>query len=229
MKLIRYMIPFYLIVFLLTVILTHWGNRAVTAMAESSPLKDRKCIIIDAGHGGVDGGATSCTGTLESQINLEIALRLDDLLHLLGHDTKMIRREDISVYTEGETIAAKKVSDLKQRAKLVNETENAVLISIHQNYFSDSRYDGAQVFYSSNDASRILSEHLQSGFRATGSKRSVKPASGVYLMEHVNCTAVLVECGFLSNPTEEAKLRSDSYQKIVAIVIAVSVNTYLNA
>lgn len=119
MKLFRKLAPFYLLVLLAAVALTHWGSRAVTTMAESAPIDDRICIIIDAGHGGVDGGATSCTGVLESKINLEIALRLNDLLHLLGHDTKMVRKSDISVYTEGETIAAKKVSDLKQRVLII--------------------------------------------------------------------------------------------------------------
>ena len=208
--------------------MTHYGSRAATTMAESAPIKDRYCIIIDAGHGGVDGGATSCSGVLESQLNLEIALRLNDLLNLLGFDTKMIRTEDISVYTEGETIAAKKVSDLKQRVKLVNGTENAVLISIHQNYYSESRYHGAQVFYSVHETSKQLSVQLQKGFAATGSTRSAKPADGVYLMEKVKCPAALVECGFLSNPTEEAKLRSAEYQKIIAAVIAASMSTFLN-
>jgi N-acetylmuramoyl-L-alanine amidase len=164
-KLIRSFAPFYLAVILVTFLIVQWGNRTVTVMSESAPLTDRHCIIIDAGHGGVDGGATSCTGVLESQINLEIAIRLNDLLHLLGHDTKMIRTTDISVYTEGQTIAAKKVSDLKQRVKVINETANALVLSIHQNYFADSRYSGAQGHYTetaqrvsvSSEIARLLS------------------------------------------------------------------------
>ena len=227
MKLFQKLLPFYIFVILAALLLTHWGSSTVTTMAESSPLQDRYCIIIDAGHGGVDGGATSCTGVLESQLNLEIALRLNDLLHLLGHDTKMIRTEDVSVYTEGQTIAAKKISDLKQRVKLVNDTENAILISIHQNYFGDERYSGAQVFHSNNEESKNLSVLLQKGFIATGSKRNVKQTDGVYLMEHVNCPAVLVECGFLSNHAEEAKLRNYDYQKIIAMVIASGISIFL--
>ena len=227
MKLFQKLLPFYIFVILAALLLTHWGSSTVTTMAESAPLQDRYCIIIDAGHGGVDGGATSCTGVLESQLNLEIALRLNDLLHLLGHDTKMIRTEDVSVYTEGQTIAAKKISDLKQRVKLVNDTENAILISIHQNYFGDERYSGAQVFHSNNEESKNLSVLLQKGFIATGSKRNVKQTDGVYLMEHVNCPAVLVECGFLSNHAEEAKLRKYDYQKIIAMVIASGISIFL--
>ncbi len=228
MKLFRKLLPFYILVILAALLLTHWGSHAVTTMAESAPIEGRTCIIIDAGHGGVDGGATSCTGVLESQLNLEIAMRLEDLMHLLGHATQMIRRSDISVYTEGETIASKKVSDLKQRVKLVNETGNALLISIHQNYFTDGRYSGAQVFYSNHNESKPLSELVQKGFSITGSTRNVKPAKGVYLMEHVNCPAILVECGFLSNNAEEAKLRTAEYQKLLAAIITASVNRYLN-
>jgi len=125
----RSFVPFYVLVFTGCLMLTVFGSKMVTVMSESAPLEGRHCIVIDAGHGGVDGGATSCTGVLESNLNLEIALRLNDLLRLLGYDTTMIRTTDESVYTQGETIAAKKVSDLKQRVKIVNETENALLIS----------------------------------------------------------------------------------------------------
>jgi N-acetylmuramoyl-L-alanine amidase len=186
-------------------------------------------IIIDAGHGGVDGGATSCTGALESQINLEISLRLNDLCHLLGMETKMIRTTDISVYTEGQTISQKKVSDLKHRVQIINETPNATVISIHQNYFSDGKYSGAQVFYPKDEASRQLAEAMQLAFAVTGSTRSVKPSQGVYLMEHIRCPGVLVECGFLSNPQEEAKLRSPEYQKLLCCVIVSTLSTAGNA
>ena len=192
--------------------------------------KPHYTIIIDAGHGGVDGGATSCTGIYESQINLEIALRLDDLMHLFGYDTKMIRTTDISVYTEGETIAAKKVSDLKHRVSLVNETNNGILVSIHQNQFSDSRYSGAQVFYSKNGQSRLLAEQLQSAFIAdlnVGSSRMAKPANGIYLMEKITKPGVLIECGFLSNFKEEAALRDQKYQKKLCSVIAATLSSYL--
>lgn len=225
-------LPIYLLVFSVFVLAALWGSRTVTVMAENAPLEGRKCIIIDAGHGGEDGGATSCTGILESAMNLEIALRLDDLFHLLGYDTAMIRTTDISVYTQGETIAQKKVSDLKQRVKIVNETENALLVSIHQNIFPDSRYSGAQVFYASNSDSEALAKLLQSAFVETvnpGSSRKSKKADGVYLMQNIDCTGVLVECGFLSNPEEEAKLRSAGYQKQLCCVIAATVSTYLSA
>lgn len=208
-----------------------WGSRAITVISENMPVERQHCIIIDAGHGGEDGGATSCTGKLESSFNLEISLRLNDLLHLLGYDTAMIRTSDVSIYTKGETIAQKKVSDLKERVRIANETENALLLSIHQNTYPESRYSGAQVFYANTAGSQQLAKELQSSFTTTvnqGSNRKSKKADGIYLMEHISCTGILVECGFLSNPEEEARLRSMEYQKKICCVIASSVSTYLS-
>lgn len=209
----------------------YWGSRATTAVAQMIPMERNHTVIIDAGHGGVDGGATSCSGKLESAFNLEISLRLNDLMHLLGVHTKMIRTSDVSVYTQGETIAAKKVSDLKNRVAIVNETENAVLLSIHQNTFPDGRYSGAQVFYAPKGEGQQLAELLQSALVQTinpGSNRKSKKADGVYLMEHIENCGVLIECGFLSNVEEEAKLRSDIYQKQLCCVIAITVCNYLD-
>ena len=227
----RSFVPFYVLVFTGCLMLTVFGSRVVTVMSESTPLEGRRCIVIDPGHGGVDGGATSCTGVLESKLNLEIAMRLNTLLQLLGYDTSMIRTTDESVYTQGETIAAKKVSDLKQRVKLVNETDNALLISIHQNQFTDSQYSGAQVFYTNSANSERLAKNLQATLITSlnpGSNRQAKKASGIYLMEHIECTGILVECGFLSNPEEEAKLRDSEYQKKLCSIIAVTVGNHLD-
>jgi len=206
-------------------------SQIVTVTAEKAPLLKRHTVIIDAGHGGEDGGAVSCTGIPESKLNLEIALKLRDLLALLGFDTLMIRTTDSSVSTEGETIAARKVSDLKSRVNMVNEMENCILLSIHQNYFSDSKYSGAQVFYGNKPDSRQLAESLQSAFITTvnpGSKRRIKAADGIYLMQHVSCPAVLVECGFLSNYEEESLLRTNSYQQKICCVITACVSQYIN-
>lgn len=208
-----------------------WGSRAVSTLAENSPFPRSACIIIDAGHGGVDGGATSCSGNLESQYNLQIALRLEDLLHLLGFETKMIRREDISVYTKGETIAQKKVSDLKERLRIANETPGALYLSIHQNYFSDSRYSGAQVFYPDTEGSADLARQMQADLCTAlnpSNHRQIKKCSGVYLMDRLPCTGVLIECGFLSNPQEDAKLRDPAYQQKLCAVIATSVGSFLS-
>ncbi len=220
----------YAATILLTLTLTSVGSRAVTAISQNLPLEREHCFIIDPGHGGVDGGATSCTGKLESSFNLEIGLRLRDLLHFLGYQTKLVRSEDISIYTEGETIARKKMSDLKERVRICAETDGAILLSIHQNTFPDSRYSGAQIFYAATEGSEELAKCLQRNFSATlnpGSKRDTKKAEGIYLMEHISCPGVLIECGFLSNPEEEAKLRSAEYQKDICCVIAATAAEFI--
>ena len=225
-------VPFYLFVVLICIIVAGGGSSAVDVVSQNIPVERQHRIVIDAGHGGVDGGATSCTGVLESQINLEIALRLDDLMHLLGYDTVMIRKTDTSVYTQGQTIAAQKVSDLKERVRIVNQTENAILISIHQNTFSDSRYGGAQVFYAKDEDSRQLANQIQNDlirYLNPESHRKPKKASGIYLMDHIDHTGVLVECGFISNPEEEAKLRNNAYQKKLCCVIVSSLSQVINA
>lgn len=230
LKVITSTVLFYLLIISIFMAAAYWGSAATTAIAQMIPLERQNTVVIDAGHGGPDGGATSCTGRVESSYNLEIALRLNDLMHLMGIHTKMVRTTDISIYTQGETIAAKKVSDLRNRVTLVNETENALLLSIHQNTFSDSRYSGAQVFYAQKAESKQLAEHLQASFCQTlnpGSNRKAKKADGIYLMERIERNGVLIECGFLSNIEEESKLRNPEYQKKICCVIAATVGQFL--
>ncbi len=223
------LLPFYLLAVIVFIGIAQLGSESVSAAVQNTPVQRRHCYVIDPGHGGIDGGATSCTGVLESAINLQIALKLNDLMHFLGYETVMIRTTDTSIYTSGNTIAAQKISDLKERARIVNETENGILISIHQNTFSDSRFGGAQVFYSDAD-SRHLAEKLQTAFAQTvnpGSSRKCKTSKGIYLMEHIERTGLLIECGFLSNPQEEAQLRSSDYQNKLCCVIAATVTDTL--
>jgi len=225
------LLPLYLCTVLILIIIAHGASRAVTTVSETAPIQSRNCVIIDAGHGGVDTGATSYTGRYESHINLEIALRLEKLMHLLGYKTKMIRDEDISIHTQGTTIAQKKVSDLKKRVDLVNSETNSILISIHQNHFSDSRYYGPQVFYPNNNESAVLAKKMQTSLVSSlcpTSNRKAKQAKGVYLMEKIQSTGILIECGFLSNPEEESKLTDASYQKKLCSVIASTYSSFIN-
>lgn len=204
-------------------------SRSVTVLSEQTPLERKHCYIIDAGHGGVDGGATSCTGILESNMNLQIAMRLDDMMRLLGMQTKMIRTEDISVYTDGQTIAAKKVSDLKERVRLIQEEENPILVSIHMNHFTDSRYFGPQVFYANTDSSKEIATGLQNALKINlvpNNNRQPKAADGVYLLQHIRCPGVLIECGFISNFEENARLNDPQYQKKLCAVIAANLSGF---
>lgn len=181
--------------------------------------------VVDPGHGGEDGGAVSVTGVPESQINLAIAKRLDALLGFYGENSYLMREEDISLHDpEAETLREKKVSDLHNRAETVQALEGAVLVSIHQNIFSQSQYHGSQVFFAPTQDSQALAESFQQAIQANlqpDNSRQAKPiGDNVYLMNHVDCPAVLVECGFLSNPEEEAMLRQEGYQTKLAAVLA---------
>ena len=228
---IFFLIMSYIFVFGGLILFGILGDRGATAASLTAPLENRHCFIIDAGHGGIDGGAVSCTGVHESKLNLEISLRLNDLMHLLGYDTKMIRTEDISIYTQGNSIAGRKASDLKERVRIVNETENGILLSIHQNHYSDSIYSGGQMFYPKTEDSQELANLLQTAFVTSlnpGSNRKAKPVEGLYLMKHIQKTGVLIECGFLSNYQEEYQLRQPDYQKNICCVIASVCGQFLN-
>jgi len=190
---------------------------------------DMRMIVIDAGHGGEDGGAVSITGISESVYNLQIATCLNDLFNLIGVKTYMLRTTDCDLHIEGTTIAQRKASDLKQRVNTVNQFRNAILISIHQNYFEDYRYSGLQTFYR-NDASKALAEQIQASYKSfisPTSRRLSQKKTGVYLLENASCKAVLVECGFLSNREEEARLKTLHYQQKLASVIVHAVMTEL--
>lgn len=221
---------FYVMVVSLFLFGTFLGNQTVATISEMIPVERLHRIVIDAGHGGEDGGAVSCSGRNESNFNLQIALRMNDLLHLLGYDTVMIRTTDTSVYTAGQTISQKKVSDLKQRVRIVERTNNALLLSIHQNTFPEEKYSGAQVFYAQTTGSEELAKLLQDDLVSTlnpGSSRKAKQGSGIYLLDKISATGVLVECGFLSNQEEEAKLRTPDYQKQLCCVISTGLARFL--
>lgn len=182
-------------------------------------------LVLDPGHGGEDGGAVAADGTVESGINLAIAHRLEQTARLLGIRCVMTRREDISIHDQSaQTLRQKKASDLKNRVALCNATENAVLLSIHQNSLPQSpRVHGAQVFYNGQPGSEALAQAIQKALNDTvngDSPRSPKLLNtGVYLMEHTRCPGVLVECGFLSNPGETGQLRDPAHQTKLALVI----------
>lgn len=231
MKKVWNMIAVYSLIILALFLGVKLGNNAVTVLSEGRPADRLHCIVIDPGHGGEDGGAVSRSGFPESTYNLEISLRLNDLLNLIGYQTEMIRTNDVSVYTGGDTLSQKKASDLQERVRRINKTDGAVLLSIHQNYFSDDRYSGAQVFYAGTAGSEPLAKQLQAAFTSTvnpGSNRQAKKSSGIYIMEHIQCPGVLIECGFLSNAAEEVRLKDPAYQKKLCCVIATTVSQHLS-
>lgn len=182
-------------------------------------------IVVDAGHGGIDGGAVAKDGTEEKGINLAIAQKLDIMLRAFGATTVMTRSEDISIHdSSAATIKAQKISDIHNRLKLVNDTPNSILISIHQNFFEQPQYHGMQVFYSKNTAeSQTMAQHIQTATATllqTDNQRKIKPGeSNLYLLHKATHPSVLVECGFMSNVEENSQLKQAAYQKQLAFCI----------
>lgn len=200
------------------------GGRQAEPVSAAVDLNGKPTLILDAGHGGEDGGASTASGEKESDINLAIVLKTQALMTFLGEEPRLTRDRDISLHSEGsETIRQKKVSDLKNRVSMVESIPNALLVSVHQNHFTDSRYKGCQVFFNSGDQNRQWGERAQEIFRQTlapDNDRKAKPMpDGIYLFEHVSCPAILVECGFLSNGEESALLTTDHYQRSVAMAL----------
>ena len=194
--------------------------------AFSTAEKPHVTVVIDPGHGGEDGGAVSPGGVQESHINLALSKRLRDLLCFAGIPTVMTREEDVTICDEGlGTIRARKASDIRNRVAIVNGTENAVLLSIHQNSLPSSTVThGAQVFWNQQEGAEALAEAIQTSLNGSinvGNEKHTKQIPPtVYLMNHVTVPAVLVECGFLTNQEETRRLQDETYQRALAVSIA---------
>ncbi len=193
--------------------------------ATVSSMFSSRTIIIDAGHGGEDGGAVAVTGDIESHINLAIALKLEQLLLFYGIEPVLLRETDVSLHDEGlETVKERKTSDLKNRVAMVNEIGDGLLISIHQNFYTESKYTGAQVFYTDDlSQTQELAVSMQSLFQEhldpTNNRASKVVDPSLYLLNHIQLPALLIECGFLSNETEARLLASDDYQQSIACIL----------
>lgn len=232
-KLIYVVLP--LIISVLIFICTLTLRNPISAVKSTKQNANQPIVIIDAGHGGFDGGAVSDDGTVEKDINLSIALYLQEYLAIFNIKTIMIRETDCSVEDNGlNTIRQKKSSDLHNRMKIMEETDNAVFVSIHQNKFPDGKYSGTQVFYSpkTKDESQVLAQTIQDYIVNTlqkDNKRQIKECgTSVFLMYNAVKPAVLVECGFLSNYEETQRLKSSEYQKKIAFCIAMGIQNYLS-
>lgn len=184
-------------------------------------------VVVDAGHGGEDGGAVSPDGVEEERLNLEIAIRVNDLLRFAGQGTVMTRREDIAIADPDlATVRQRKASDLKNRVEIVNGTENAVLLSIHQNSLPSSAVThGAQVFWNRQEGAEELAEAVQETLNScvnSGNEKEPKRIPDtIYLMKNIRAPGIIVECGFLSNAAETARLQEASYQlKLAAAIVA---------
>ncbi len=188
-------------------------------------------LILDAGHGGEDGGAVSVTGTKESQLNLEIALKADQMCGFYGIPSHMLRDTDVSLKDpKATTLSEMKRSDLKNRVKQIEQVPDGVLISIHQNYYAGANNQGAQVFFAPTLESERWAGQMQNLLKQNlnpENRREIKQIpKSIYLMNHISCPAILIECGFLSSPEEAAKLEDESYQRRIAATMLSSYMTY---
>ena len=190
-----------------------------------------KVILIDPGHGGIDGGAKSKTGTIEKDINLQISLKLRDNLEEKGYKVYMTRDNDEGLYEKGNTVKEKKREDLNRRVEMKKETECDIFVSIHQNMFPQSKCYGAQVWYASNENSYNLATVVQESIKQKvkdNYKRVAKPAAEAYLIlrDKHEGASILVECGFLSNPDEESRLKSEDHQNLIVEGISDGIDKY---
>ena len=213
------------------------GRRVeVTAPASAETERKRIGIVIDAGHGGEDGGASGADGTAEKNVNLAIAKDIDSLSTLFGIPTAMTRHEDELLYDrygEFDDYTGKKKSlDLKNRLRFAYECDGELFLSVHTNKFPDPSVRGLQVWYSPNDpgsarAAGVIQDYLNSNFQPDRTKSPKEATSAIYLLHNIKTPAALVECGFLSNGEELEKLKTDGYRADVACVIMCSAAEYL--
>lgn len=207
------------------------GNEAVDAVSDTTEYK-APVIVLDPGHGGEDGGASSNNGLVEKDLNLEVSRLCALLLEMGGCDVKMTRQTDTllyDMYDDREDYKGyKKTYDLRNRLRFTNEAEGDVLVSIHMNKFFQSQYSGLQVYYSpNNDNSKLLADGIKNTVRQNlqpdNERETKKATSSIYLLKNVDIPAVLVECGFLSNEIESQKLATTDYRRDLASALTASI------
>ena len=207
-----------------------YGEDIINASTDS--VLRNKIVIIDAGHGGEDPGATGVNGVYEKDLNLQIALEMGRVFEDKGYTVVYTRTDDRLLYTEEENIhGIRKISDLKNRCKVGDKYPEALFISVHMNSFGSSKYSGLQVYYTeNNDDSRLLADAIQNKVAEDiqkDNKRVIKPGKNMYILENISNTAVLIECGFLTNEAECKKLSQKEYQKELSFSIVCGIIEYI--
>ena len=230
----KIVIPILLIV---TIITSYIICKKITVKKKSTEVNatpsTSKVIVLDAGHGKPDEGAVGIYGTTEEAINLKITLKLKALLEESGAQVILTRSDENGIYSsECTTIKSKKVSDIKNRVKIGNNSSADIFVSIHLNKIPQNQYWGWQTFYKDGDEnSKFLATSIQNNLNETISsenKRVPMKLNNVYIMKHVEIPIALVECGFLSNKEEASKLVTDEYQDKIAWGIYDGIMDYFN-
>lgn len=215
-----------ILLFIVTITALLWSEQDTPASTKDQPIT----VVIDPGHGGNDPGKVGTSDILEKDINLEIALTLADILKESGINVIMTRDGDYGLYEESDS--NKKNTDLHNRCKLVEESKATLVVSIHQNSFTDSTVSGAQVFYySGSEKSRILAQEISDSLSTSIGKdntRPIKDNSDYFLLLNTPCPCIIIECGFLSNPIETKKLQDPNYQLLLSRAISQGVLDFLN-
>ena len=194
------------------------------SLASAFAVEKDPLLILDAGHGGADGGASSASGLKESEVNLDIVLRMRELCRLLSVPVMLTREsEELAYPPEADSLAALKRWDTRQRVDFINRQDHAVLLSIHQNCYPDPQPRGPQTFYSDKTYSLNKAKQIQSYMTENlypENRRVAAPMpKGLYIPEHIHCPAILCECGFLSNPEEAKALSTESYRTKIAVIL----------
>lgn len=207
--------------FVLLAVCARITERALPTAAEAA---ERPIIVLDAGHGGIDSGAVGSNGTLEKDVNLSIVKILREMLEMSGFDVVLTRSEDISIYDAGvEGIRNQKLSDMDNRLKIIQSYPDSIFLCIHQNNYTDPQYFGGQMFYNDNNPdNRTLAQIMQNKFAELqpGNDREIKLSGDeLFLLKSNTNPSLMIECGFLSNPDEEARLSTWEYQQQVAFTI----------
>ena len=189
----------------------------------------RPVIVIDAGHGGEDGGASGADGTLEKDLNLTVAKGVAQILTAAGYDVRLTRTDDRLLYDLygdlTDYTGHKKTYDLKNRLRFANEAEAALLVSIHMNKFPEAKYSGLQVYYSDSGkaAADLVQTYAKRYLQPQNERETKRAGSSIYLLSRAEMPAIMIECGFLSNPEELSALTSPDYQKKLALTIAAAI------
>ncbi len=229
LQFVAFFLLFVAVTYTLARVFYRWNQEDFSS--DDVSVQSQPVVILDAGHGGMDGGAVSASGIKEKDINLAVVQYLDEMLRECGITTILTRSDDRMLTLESG--GKKKMQDLRARLNIANENQNAIFVSVHMNNFTQSKYSGLQVYYSPNHAdSELLAEVVQNTAKTHLQKENERlckeATSSIFLLHRMKNPAVLVECGFLSNEAEAAKLATKAYQKQLAFVICASLLQHYN-
>jgi N-acetylmuramoyl-L-alanine amidase len=211
---------------------SNYFNKAET-IPVATDSSDKKCVVIDPGHGGEDGGAVGVNGVLEKDLNLSLSEILRTVLKFSGCEVILTRTEDKMLYDRNSDFAGKKkILDLKGRLEIANDISPDIFVGIHMNSFPEQKYLGLSIYYSPNTpesqkAAQLIRENIQRTIQPNNNREIKAADSNIYILDRTTCPAILIECGFLSNPEECEKLSTYEYQRNLSLVFYSSLVSFL--